>query len=104
MLSAIETHCTGLDVQAMPMLPDCIFQSADHTALIKSLYPSDRIHAAGAKDVDMCYALGRVPGRNTQSSDLEVSNGVNSTEEFVFNVCRKAALSLWCYANPQAGP
>ena len=39
-----------------------------------------------------------------QRSDREVSTFVNSTEEFVFNVCQKTALSLWCYANPLAAP
>jgi hypothetical protein len=40
----------------------------------------------------------------TQRSDREVSTFVNGTEEFVFNVCQKTALSLWCYANPLAAP
>jgi hypothetical protein len=33
-----------------------------------------------------------------------LNNTVNSTEEFVFNVCQKTFLSLWCYANPVAEP
>lgn len=31
-----------------------------------------------------------------------MSDTVNSTEQFVFNVCQKTFLSLWCYANPVA--
>ena len=30
-----------------------------------------------------------------------MSSGLNPSEQFVFEVCRKSFLSLWCCANPQ---
>ena len=33
-----------------------------------------------------------------------MSQGLNSTEQFVYRTCRKSFLSLWSYANPRGKP